>query len=39
MIIIKITFHMFYFYWGEESCSLYQGICYNYVADHFEAPL
>ena len=26
MIIIKITFHMFYFYWGEESCSLYQGI-------------
>ena len=25
---IEVLFHIFYYYWGKEDCSLYPGLCY-----------
>ena len=35
---IKVLFHIFYYYWGQKYCSLYQGLCYIEV-HYIEVPL
>ena len=34
----KVLFHIFYHYWGKESCPLYQGLCLMEV-HYIEVPL
>ena len=35
---IEVLFCIFYYYWGNENCSLYGGLCYIEVR-YIEVPL